>query len=85
MELEILILNEVSQKEKVKYNLISFICAIYLQNRNRSQPRRTDLWFQGRRGVGVGMGGPFGAWGCKLLYLEWMGNGTLLYSTGNCV
>ena len=27
----------------------------------------------------------FGVWGCKLLYLEWMGNGALLYSTGNCV
>ena len=26
-----------------------------------------------------------GAVGCKLLYLEWMGNGTLLYSTGKCV
>ena len=23
--------------------------------------------------------------GCKLLYLEWMGNGALLYSTGKCV
>ena len=23
--------------------------------------------------------------GCKLLYLEWMGNGALLYSTGNWV
>ena len=24
-------------------------------------------------------------YGCKLLYLECMGNGTLLYSTGKCV
>ena len=24
-------------------------------------------------------------WGCKVLYLEWMGNGILLYSTGNYV
>ena len=28
---------------------------------------------------------PFGAFGCKLIYLEWMGNRALLYSTGNCV
>lgn len=27
--------------------------------------------------------GGFGA--CKLLYLEWMSNGILLYSTGKCV
>ena len=26
-----------------------------------------------------------GVWGCKLSYLEWMGSGALLYSTGNCV
>ena len=29
--------------------------------------------------------GDFGVGGCKLLHLEWMGNGVLLYSTGNCV
>ena len=32
-----------------------------------------------------GMDGEFGIGGCKLLHLEWMGNGALLYSTGNCV
>ena len=32
-----------------------------------------------------GMDGQFGVLGCKVLYLEWMGNGALLYSTGNCV
>ena len=31
------------------------------------------------------MEGILGVFGCKLLYLEWMGNGTLLYSTGGCV
>ena len=37
------------------------------------------------QGEGSGMDERFGIWGCKLLYVEWMGNGTLLYSTGNCV
>ena len=27
----------------------------------------------------------FGDLDCKLLYLEWIGNGALLYSTGNCM
>jgi len=32
------------------------------------------------------MDGHFGGLGgCKLLYLKWMGNGALLYSTGKCV
>ena len=36
----------------------------------------------GQEWAGQGFGGFFE---CKLLYLELMGNGTLLYSTGNCV
>ena len=36
-------------------------------------------------GGGGGMEREFGLGGCKLLYLEWMGNGALLYSIGNCV
>ena len=38
----------------------------------------------GKRG-GSGMDGEFGVGGCKLLHLEWMGNGVLRYSTGNRV
>ena len=30
------------------------------------------------------MDGEFGIDGCKLSYLEWIGNGVLLYFTGNC-
>ena len=30
-----------------------------------------------------GMDGEFGVFGCKLLHLEWKGNGALQYSTGN--
>ena len=32
-----------------------------------------------------GIDGQFGVFGGKLLYLEWMVNGALWYSTGNCV
>ena len=35
---------------------------------------------------GVGWPGSLGFLdGCKLLHLEWMGSGALLYSTGHCV
>ena len=27
----------------------------------------------------------WGCFGCNLLYLEWMGSGALLFSTGKCV
>ena len=46
---------------------------------------------ESRLGVPKGEGGESGMeWqrgvlGCKLLYLEWMGNGALLYITGKCV
>lgn len=33
-------------------------------------------------GEGSGMDEQFGVFGRKLLYLRWMGNGALLYSTG---
>lgn len=38
-------------------------------------------------GVGgsSGIDGQSGVFGCKLLYLEWMGSGALLYNTGNSV
>ena len=35
------------------------------------------------RGKGIGWVAVWG-FGCKLLYLEWMVSGALLYSTGNC-
>ena len=36
-----------------------------------------------REGGGGGMDREFGVSGCKLLYIEWMDNKVLLYSTGN--
>ena len=37
---------------------------------------------QGGRGVGGGMDWEFGISKCKLLYIEWVNNQDLLYSTG---
>ena len=49
--LEVIILNEVSQKEKDKY-MISLICGTYLQNRNRlTATEKKTCGCQ--RGVGV--------------------------------
>ena len=39
----------------------------------------------GGGGGGGGMDGQFRVWGSKWLYLEWRGNGALLYFTGTCV
>ena len=62
MELETLILSEVSQKENDKYHMISLISGIqYMAQTNLSQKRkswtwRTDLWLQrGRRREGDGL------------------------------
>ena len=51
-------------------------------NQNRSWPRRADLWFPVGRGEGVGLIG-VQFLDANLLYLEWMGNGALLYSPEN--
>ena len=65
MELEILILSEVSQKEKDKYHMISYIWnliygtnePIYRKETN-SWTWRTDLWFQeGEEWEGLAFGG----------------------------
>ena len=39
---------------------------------------------KGERGGG-GMDWEFGVSGCKLLYIEWINNKVLLYSTGNYI
>ena len=38
-----------------------------------------------RKEGGSGMDKEFGVSRCKLLHLEWISNGVLLYSTVNCV
>ena len=92
VQLEILILSEVIQKEKGKipYDIIYVKSKIwhkctYLQNRNRSWTWTADLCMAVGKGGEKGMGGEFGIDRCKVLHLEQMGNGVLPYGTENCV
>ena len=55
---------------------------IYKTETDHSHGEQT-CGFQG--GSGSGMDLEFGVGGCKLLHLKWMGNGILLYSTGDYV
>ena len=55
----------------------------YLQNRNRLTDT-ADLWLPRGRG-GRGMVWQFGVSRCKLIYLEWISNEFLLYSTENYI
>ena len=50
-------------------------------HRHREQTRDC----QGGRALGGGMGWEFGISRCKLLYIEWVENKILFYSTGNYV
>ena len=50
-----------------------------------SQTQRTDLWLPSGRVYGGGMDWEFGVSRCKLLYIEWVNNKVLLYSTGNYI
>ena len=50
-----------------------------------SQKQRTDLWLPKGRGGGGGMDWEFGISTGKLLYIEWINNKVLLYSTGKYI
>ena len=45
---------------------------------------RADLCFPGVGGE-MGPEGEFGVSRCRLLHLEWIGDGVLMYSTGNYI
>ena len=58
------------------------VVMLYLWNRNKL----TDV--ENRLVVAKGVGGmdwEFGVSRCKLLYIGWINNQVLLYSTGNCI
>ena len=61
MELETLILSEVSQKEKDKYHMISLLSGTFQQKR-KSFSWRTDLWLPGGRGREWDGLGVWGKW-----------------------
>ena len=91
MELEILMLSEVSQKEKDKYQMLSLIWNLKYDTdefiyETESDPwtQRTDLWLPRGWGWG-GMELEFGVGWCKLPYVGWTNSKVLLYSTWNYV
>ena len=91
MQLEILILNEVSQKEKDKYRMISLIggietmAHINLLTEQKQTPRHGGQTCGCCQGWGSGLDREFGVSRCKLLPLEWLSNEVLLFSTGNYI
>ena len=54
----------------------------YLQNRNRFTDREQACGAS-REGCRGGMEWEFAIWRCKFLWIEWINNKVLLYSTGN--
>ena len=80
MELETLILSEVSQKENDKYHMISLISGIqYTAQRNLSTEKKKVLDLENRCVVAKGEGEGLGAWGkidaeCSLQHRLAMGS-----------
>ena len=94
MDLEINILSEVSQRGKDRYHMISLIRERNLKYDTNehiykpetdSQTQKTDLWLPRGKWGWRSMGSEFGTSRCKLLYIEWINNKVLLYSTGNYI
>ena len=84
MELETLILSEVSQKEKDKYHFTYIWNQIHGTNKHRKEAHglgRTDLSFPRERGREWD-GWESGVKRCKLLPLEWISNEVLLTAKG---
>ena len=89
MDLEIVILSEGSQR---KTNIIWYCLHekskkrykwTYLQNRSRLTDIENRLVIAKGKGGGGGMDQEFGISRCKLLYIDWINNKVLPYSTGN--
>ena len=89
---EIIILSEVSQKEKDKYIWYHLFMEskirhkwTYLQDRNRLTDRENRLVVAKGEGGGGGKDWEFGISTCKLLYTGWINNKVLLHNTGNYI
>ena len=93
MDPEIIILSEVgSERERqIPYDTMYMWNLKYDTNEPiyeteaDSQTQRTDLWLPRGKGGEGGMEWEFGVSRCKLLYIEWINNKVLLYSTGNYI
>ena len=92
MDLEIIILNEVSQKKtnNVQYHLYveSKIWHKWTYVWNKTNQKKTYRYREqtcGCQGEGEGKDWEFGISSCKLLYTGWINSKVLLYSTGNYI
>ena len=89
MDLEIVILSEVIQKEN--YHVISLICniwnmtQIHLWNRNSLTDTENRLVVAKGDGKSGGMDWEFGLSWCKLLYMEQINSMGLMFSSGNYI
>ena len=84
--------SEVSSKEKeIPYDITYMWNLQYDTNKLiyetviDAQTQRTHLWLPRERGAREGMEWEFESSRCKLLYIAWINNKILLYSTGNCI
>ena len=90
MELETLTLSEVSQKEKDKYHVISYIWNLIYGTNEPFHRKENHGHGEQNCGCQGGEGGSGMDWEsrvirCKLLPLEWVSNEILLDSTGNYI
>ena len=91
-KLKIIILSEAGQAEKEKHHMIHLFVEskiwhkwTYLWNRNRIMDIENRLVVAKGEGVGGGMEWEAGVSRCKPLYIEWINNKVLLYSTENYI
>ena len=87
MDLESVILSELSQREKEKYCMTSLLCGLrkemILMNLLTKEKETHRLREQNYGCRWVGTVGEFGVDMCTLLYLKWINNKDLLQSTWN--
>ena len=93
MDLEVIILSEVSQKEKDKY-MISLTCGVHkmIQMNLFMNQKQTETHRHGEQtcpcqevGVEGGMYWDFGNSRCKLLYIRWINKKVPLYNIGSYI
>ena len=90
MELETLILSEVSQKERQIPYVFTYIWSLIKGTNESFHRKETHGFGEQTCGCQGGRGGNGTDWEprinrCKLSYMEWISNGILLYSTGNYI
>ena len=87
MDLEIFMLSEVSRTEKDKYHDDTYMWNLKYDTNELIYKARRHRKRVVSMGKGHGEGNDWEFWisRCKLLYIEWIKNKVLLYSTGNYI